>query len=170
MRDVSLEKPASASSLTDANFYKDQLMHRTGKRVVMIDSANIADGPLTANGKLVQGSAIGEIEDITAETDGVLGAVQRVVYREIAGTFTKASAHTEESYKDLATNTTQFTVTHQSVNGGNRYFMDGVPHPTLELHEGHTYILMTVVHTFHLDHLRRWYTWRWHRIYNRCNC
>ena len=140
MRDVSLEKPASASALTDANFFKDQLMHRTGKRIIMIDSANIADGPLTANGKLVQGSAIGEIEDITAETDGVLGAVQRVVYREIAGTFTKASAHTEESYKDIATNTTQFTVTHQSVNGGNRYFIDGVQQPTLELEEGNTYI------------------------------
>ena len=51
MRDVSLEKPASASSLTDANFYKDQLMHRTGKRVVMI--ALILQRSLTANGKLV---------------------------------------------------------------------------------------------------------------------
>lgn len=110
MRDVSLEKPASASALTEANFYKDQLMHRTGKRVIMIDSATIADGPLTAGGKLVQGGNIGEIEDIVAETDGVLGNVQRVVYTEVTGTITQASVHTEQSTKSI--NTALGTVTY----------------------------------------------------------
>ena len=64
MRDVTLEKPASASAQTEAEFYTDQVMHRTGYRVIMIDSDNIADGPLTANGKLVQGSNTGKIYDI----------------------------------------------------------------------------------------------------------
>ena len=106
MRDVSLEKPASASAETDANFYKDQLMHRTGFRVIMIDSAAIADGPLTPNGKLVQGANTGAIYDIVSETDGVLGAVQRVVYEELTGTFTQASVHTEGYTK---TPTTTYT-------------------------------------------------------------
>ncbi len=99
MRDVSLEKnPGSAES--DANYYKDQLMHRTGKRIVFFDSATIADGPLVTGGTIIQGSNIGEIEDIEARTDGVLGAVQRVVYREVAGTLTQADASTVVSCKN----------------------------------------------------------------------
>jgi len=117
MRDVTLEKPASASALTDANFYKDQLMHRTGKRVIMIDSATIADGPLDVGGKLVQGGNIGEIEDIVAETDGVLGNVQRVVYREVAGTITQASVHTEQSIKSINTALGTVTYTGAGVDG-----------------------------------------------------
>ena len=99
MRDLSLEKnPGSAES--DANYYRDQLMHRTGKRIVFFDSATIQDGPLVTGGKIIQGSNVGEIEDIESRTDGVLGAVQRVVYREVAGTLTQADASTVLSYKN----------------------------------------------------------------------
>ena len=98
MRDMTLEKPASASALTDANFYKDQLIHRTGKRVIMVDSATIADGPLVTGGKIKQGANTGVIEDIVAETDGVLGAVQRIVYREVSGTLTQANISTVLHY------------------------------------------------------------------------
>jgi hypothetical protein len=117
MRDVSLEKPASASASTDADFYKDQLMHRTGYRVIMIDSTAIANGPLTANGKLVQGGNTGEIYDIVSETDGVLGNVQRVVYKELTGTFTQASVHTEV-YTKAPTTTTASAGTSATFNVG----------------------------------------------------
>lgn len=39
-----------------------------------------------------------------------------------------------------AGSTTNYTVTVQSVGGGNRYFIDGVQQPTLELTEGNTYV------------------------------
>jgi len=117
MRDVTLEKPASASAQTEAEFYTDQVMHRTGYRVIMIDSDNIADGPLTANGKLVQGSNTGKIYDIVSEVDGVLGNVQRVVYKELTGTFTKASVHTEV-YAEAPATTTASAGTSATFNVG----------------------------------------------------
>tara|TARA_R110002020_G_scaffold41989_3_gene123369 strand:+ start:4266 stop:5678 length:1413 start_codon:yes stop_codon:yes gene_type:complete len=39
-----------------------------------------------------------------------------------------------------ASSTVNYTVTVQSVGGGNRYFIDGVQQPTLELIEGNTYV------------------------------
>ena len=116
MRDVTLEKPAG-NVQTDADFYKDQIMHRSGYRVIMVDADNIADGPLTANGKLVQGANIGEIYAIDNEVDGVLGNVSRVVYEEVSGTITQASLHTEESTKSVNTALGTVTYAGAGVNG-----------------------------------------------------
>ena len=44
------------------------------------------------------------------------------------------------TFAPSARTTTNYTVTVQSVGGGNRYFIDGVRQPTLELTEGNTYV------------------------------
>ena len=47
------------------------------------------------------------------------------------------------------TNVTTYTVTVQNVNGNNKYFIDGVQQPTLNLSEGNTYIFNWSAATTH---------------------
>ena len=57
--------------------------------------------------------------------------------------FELANASSAEVYgfiKSFTASTVNYTVTVQSVGGGNKYFINGEQQPTLELLEGNTYV------------------------------
>ena len=60
-----------------------------------------------------------------------------------ANGFELANASSAEVYgfiKSFTASTVNYTITVQSVGGGNKYFINGEQQPTLELLEGNTYI------------------------------
>ena len=65
--------------------------------------------------------------------------------------------------------TRTFTVTVQSTGSGNKYFIDGVQQDTLTLGETGTYKFDQADSSNNNHPLRFSTTWRWFRIYNRCN-
>ena len=117
--------PIQNIELIDENFYAclEESVSEYGAQVNQFNIRNNLDslkGKLkTTNltNKLVQGSNTGKIYDIVSEVDGVLGNVQRVVYKELTGTFTKASVHTEV-YAEAPATTTASAGTSATFNVG----------------------------------------------------
>jgi len=154
----------NSESLTyDAGFidvYKNGVKMVNGADVTVTSGSSIVFASALANGDIVEAIAFGtfNISNVSAGniTSGILStarggtglgtlgsAGQALVVNSGGTALEYANASSAEVYgfkKTFTGSTIYIAVSVQSVSGSNKYFIDGVQQPTIELLEGNTYV------------------------------
>jgi hypothetical protein len=154
----------NSESLTyDAGFidvYKNGVKMVNGADVTVTSGSSIVFASALANGDIVEAIAFGtfNVSNVSAGniTSGILStarggtglgtlgsAGQALVVNSGGTALEYANASSAEVYgfkKTFTGSTIYIAVSVQSVGGSNKYFIDGVQQPTIELLEGNTYV------------------------------
>ncbi len=154
----------NSESLTyDAGFidvYKNGVKMVNGADVTVTSGSSIVFASALANGDIVEAIAFGtfNVSNVSAGniTSGILStarggtglgtlgsAGQALVVNPAGNALIYSNASSAEVYgfkKTFTGSTIYIAVSVQSVGGSNKYFIDGVQQPTIELLEGNTYV------------------------------
>ena len=154
----------NSESLTyDAGFidvYKNGVKMVNGADVTVTSGSSIVFASALANGDIVEAIAFGtfNVSNVSAGnvTSGILStarggtglgslgsAGQALVVNNAGNGLVYSNASSAEVYgfkKTFTGSTIYIAVSVQSVGGSNKYFIDGVQQPTIELLEGNTYV------------------------------
>ena len=154
----------NSESLTyDAGFidvYKNGVKMVNGADVTVTSGSSIVFASALANGDIVEAIAFGtfNVSNVSAGniTSGILStarggtglgtlgsAGQALVVNPAGNALIYSNASSAEVYgfkKTFTSSTIYIAVSVQSVGGSNKYFIDGVQQPTIELLEGNTYV------------------------------
>ena len=154
----------NSESLTyDAGFidvYKNGVKMVNGADVTVTSGSSIVFASALANGDIVEAIAFGtfNVSNVSAGnvTSGILStarggtglgslgsAGQALVVNNAGNALVYSNASSAEVYgfkKTFTGSTIYIAVSVQSVGGSNKYFIDGVQQPTIELLEGNTYV------------------------------